>query len=41
LKEHVCKVLIGMSPSGPQTVVIIEEMVESSLDSEVLALKKE
>lgn len=41
MKDHVCKVPVGMSPSGPPTLVIIEEIVESSLDSEVSALKEQ
>ena len=41
LKEHVCKVPLGIRISAPPTLVVIEEIVESSLDSEVLAPKKE
>ena len=41
LKEHVCKVPLGMRISAPPTLVVIEEIVESSLDSEVSTPKKE
>ena len=41
LKEHVCKVPLGIRISAPPTLVVIEEIVESSLDSEALAPKKE
>ena len=41
LKEHVCKVPLGIRISAPPTLVVIEEIVNSSLDSEASAPKKE
>ena len=41
LKEYVCKVPLGIRISAPPTLVVIEEIVKSSLDSEASAPKKE
>ena len=41
LKKRVCKVPLGIGVLAPPTSVVIEEIVESSLDSEALAPKKE
>ena len=41
LKKHVCKVPLGIRVLAPPTSVVIEEIVESSLDSKASAPKKE
>ena len=41
LKKRVCKVPLGIGVLAPPTSVVIEEIVESSLDSEVSTPKKE
>ena len=40
LKKRVCKVPLGIGVLAPPTSVVIEEIVESSLDSELSTPKK-
>ena len=41
MQERLCKVPLGMRMLAPSTSFVIEEVIESPMDSRVLALKKE
>ena len=41
LREHICKVPLGMKTPAPPTSVIFEEIIDSFVDSRALASKKQ